>query len=279
MFGLFSRKQSSDEEMSFFEHLEILRFTLIRSIIAIMVFAVIAFLFKEFIFNTVILGPQKADFISNVLFCRLGNLIGSEAICINQTPVKIINIEIAGQFKSHLTISIIAGVVLAMPWILREIWSFVKPALKPGERSGYHFSLFMASMLFFIGVSFGYFLLSPITVDFLNSYELDTTIENQIRIGSYVRTISMLCLATGIAFEMPLVILFLTANRIVTSAFLRKYRKHVLIFFFVISAVITPPDVISQFLVAIPLFLLFELCIRIAKRMERRLVRQKEADI
>jgi len=279
MFGLFSRKQSSDEEMSFFEHLEILRFTLIRSIIAIMVFAVIAFLFKEFIFNTVILGPQKADFISNVLFCRLGNLIGSEAIGINQTPVKIINIEIAGQFKSHLTISIIAGVVLAMPWILREIWSFVKPALKPGERSGYHFSLFMASMLFFIGVSFGYFLLSPITVDFLNSYELDTTIENQIRIGSYVRTISMLCLATGIAFEMPLVILFLTANRIVTSAFLRKYRKHVLIFFFVISAVITPPDVISQFLVAIPLFLLFELCIRIAKRMERRLVRQKEADI
>ena len=279
MFGLFSRKQSSDEEMSFFEHLEILRFTLIRSIIAIMVFAVIAFLFKEFIFNTVILGPQKADFISNVLFCRLGNLIGSEAICINQTPVKIINIEIAGQFKSHLTISIIAGVVLAMPWILREIWSFVKPALKPGERSGYHFSLFMASMLFFIGVSFGYFLLSPITVDFLNSYELDTTIENQIRIGSYVRTISMLCLATGIAFEMPLVILFLTANRIVTSAFLHKYRKHVLIFFFVISAVITPPDVISQFLVAIPLFLLFELCIRIAKRMERRLVRQKEADI
>ena len=278
MFGLFSRKQSSDEEMSFFEHLEILRFTLIRSIIAILVFAVIAFLFKEFIFNTVILGPQKADFISNVLFCRLGNLIGSNAICINQTPVKIINIEIAGQFKSHLTISIIAGVVLAMPWILREIWSFVKPALKPGERSGYHFSLFMASLLFFIGVSFGYFLLSPITVDFLNTYELDTAIENQIRIGSYVRTISMLCLATGIAFEMPLVILFLTANRIVTSAFLRKYRKHVLIFFFVISAVITPPDVISQFLVAIPLFLLFELCIRIAKRMERRLVRQKEAD-
>lgn len=275
MFGLFSRKKASDEEMSFFDHLEVLRFTLIRSIMAIMVFAVMAFLFKEFIFNTVILGPQKADFISNALFCQLGDFIGSGAICINQQPLKIINIEIAGQFKSHLAISIIAGVVLGMPFILREIWNFVKPALKPGERKGYHLSLFLASLLFFIGVSFGYFVLSPITIDFLSTYVLDTTIENQIRIGSYVRTISMLCLATGIAFEMPLVILFLTANRIVTAALLRRYRKHVVIGFFVVSAVITPPDVISQFLVAIPLYLLFELCIRIAKRMERRLVRRE----
>lgn len=277
MFGLFSRKKTSEEEMSFFEHLEVLRFTIIRSVMAIMVFAVLAFLFKDFVFNTIILGPQKANFFSNQLFCKLGNLIGSDAICINQNPVKIINIEIAGQFKSHLAISLIAGVVLAMPWILREIWNFVKPALNPGERKGYHFSLFLASLLFFIGVSFGYFVLSPITIDFLNTYELDTGIENQIRIGSYVRTISMLCLATGIAFEMPLVILFLTANRIVTATFLKKYRKHVVIGFFVISAVITPPDVISQFLVAIPLYLLFELCIRIAKRMERRLLRKDEA--
>lgn len=274
MFGLFSRKSSNSEEMSFFDHLEELRFTIIRSVLALIVFAAIAFLFKEFIFNTVILGPQKADFISNVLLCRFAHFIGSEALCMNQVPLEIINIEIAGQFKSHLSISLIAGVVLAMPWILREIWLFIRPALNPGERKGYPLSLVMASLLFFIGAGFGYYVLSPVTINFLSTYQLDAGIENQIRIGSYVRTISMLCLATGIAFEMPLVILFLTVNRIITAAFLRKYRKHVLIFFFIISAVITPPDVISQFLVGIPLYLLFELCISIAKRMERRLLRR-----
>src|SRR6056297_2053790 len=142
MSRLFSRRNSNIDEMSFFDHLEELRFTIIRSILALMVFAAIAFLFKEFIFNTVILGPQKADFISNVLFCRVSHFIGSDALCMNQAPVNIINIEIAGQFKSHLTISLIAGVVLAMPFILREIWLFVKPALNPGERKGFPLSLF-----------------------------------------------------------------------------------------------------------------------------------------
>ncbi len=271
---LFSRKNNSEKEMTFVDHLEELRFTIIRSIVAVMVFAVVAFLFKDFIFNTLILGPQKAGFYTNILFCKLGELVNSETLCINQKPLQIINIEIAGQFKTHLVISFFAGIVMAMPFILREIWSFVKPALKRGERRGYHFSLFLSSLLFFIGIGFGYFVLSPITVDFLSTYELDASIANQIRIGSYVRTVTMLCLATGIAFEMPLIILFLAANRIVTASFLRKYRKHVIIFFFIISAIITPPDVISQFLVAIPLYLLFEICIRIASRMERRLVKK-----
>lgn len=267
----FSRKNASAEEMSFFEHLEVLRFTLIRSISAIMIFAIVAFIFKEFIFNTVILGPQKPDFISNRFFCKLGSLIGSEAICINQIPLKIINIELAGQFKSHLVISFAAGLVLGMPFVLREIWAFVKPALGKKERRGYHFSLFLSSLLFFIGVSFGYYVLSPITIDFLGTYQLDEAIQNQIRIGSYIRTLTMLCLATGIAFEMPLIILFLTINRVISARFLVKYRKHVVIFFFIVSAIITPPDVISQFLVALPLFFLYEICIRIAKRIEKRL--------
>ncbi|MFO7863546.1 MAG: twin-arginine translocase subunit TatC [Salinivirgaceae bacterium] len=256
--------------MTFFEHLEVLRFTIIRSVLGIMVFAILAFVFKDFIFNTVILGPQKADFFTNRLLCKLGDIIGSSAICMNQTPIKIINIEIAGQFKSHLTISMVAGLVLGMPIVLREIWTFVKPALQGGERRGYYFSLFLSSVLFFTGVAFGYFLLSPITVDFLSTYVLDSSIENQIRIGSYVRIVSMLGLISGIVFEMPLVIIFLAANQIVTTKMLRKYRKHVIIFFFVLSAVITPPDVISQFILAIPMLLLYEMCIRIARIIERR---------
>jgi sec-independent protein translocase protein TatC len=265
------RKKTSDDEMSFFEHLEVFRFTIIRSVIAVLVFAILSFLFKDFVFNTIILGPQKPEFISNVLMCKLGNLIGTDAICINNSPLKIINIELAGQFKAHLVISLMAGLVLGMPFVLREIWAFVKPALGKKERRGYHFSLFLSSMLFFLGVSFGYYVLSPITIDFLGTYELDTAIENQIRLGSYIRTVSMLCLATGIAFEMPLIILFLTINRVISAKFLVKYRKHVIIFFFIISAIITPPDVLSQFLVAIPLYLLYEICIRIAKRIGRRL--------
>jgi sec-independent protein translocase protein TatC len=273
--SLFSRRKVPTDEMSFFEHLEVLRFTLIRSIVAVMIFAVVAFLFKEFIFNTIILGPQKPDFISNVFLCKLGSLIGSEAICINQVPLKIINIELAGQFKSHLVISFAAGLVLGMPFVLREIWAFVKPALGKKERRGYHFSLFLSSVLFFLGVAFGYYVLSPITIDFLGTYQLDEAIENQIRLGSYIRTLTMLCLATGIAFEMPLIILFLTINRVISAKFLIKYRKHVVIFFFIISAIITPPDVLSQFLVAIPLYLLYEICIRIAKRIERRVIQRE----
>ena len=269
-------KKSNPDEMSLFEHLEDLRFTIIRSIGGILIFAILAFLFKEFIFNTIILGPQKPDFITNQLLCRLGTLIGSDAICINQEDIKIINIEIAGQFKAHLLISIIAGFVLGMPIVLREIWNFVKPALNPGEQKGYYFSLFMSSILFFIGVAFGYFMLSPVTIDFLSTYVLDTTIENHIRLGSYVRIITMLCLATGIVFEMPLIIIFLTANRIITTNILRKYRKHVIIFFLIISAIITPPDVISQFLVSIPMYLLYEISIRIARIMERKLAKDMD---
>lgn len=271
MTGLFSKKKPNPDEMSFFEHLEDLRFTIIRSVLGILIFAVLAFLFKEIIFNMIILGPQKPDFITNQFLCDLGTRIGSDAICINQNDIEIINIEIAGQFKAHLLISIIAGFVLGMPVVLREIWNFVKPALNPGEQKGYYFSLFMSSILFFIGVAFGYFVLSPITIDFLSNYVLDSTIENQIRLGSYVRIVSMLCLATGVVFEMPLIIIFLTANRIITTKLLRKYRKHVIIFFLIISAIITPPDVISQFLVAFPMYLLYEISIRIARVMERRL--------
>ena len=262
--------------MSFFEHLEDLRFTIIRSVLGILIFAILAFLFKEIIFNMIILGPQKPDFITNQFLCDLGTIIGSDVICINQNDIRIINIEIAGQFKAHLLISIIAGFVLGMPVVLREIWNFVKPALNPGEQKGYYFSLFMSSILFFIGVAFGYFVLSPITLDFLSNYVLDSTIENQIRLGSYVRIVTMLCLATGIVFELPLIIIFLTANRIITTKLLRKYRKHVIIFFLIISAIITPPDVISQFLVAFPMYLLYEVSIRIARVMERRLARNIE---
>jgi sec-independent protein translocase protein TatC len=270
MLGFFFNKKRNPDDMTFFEHLEVFRFAIIRSIIGVVSFAIVAFLFKDFIFNTVILGPQKADFITNRLLCKLGDIIGSSAICMNQTPIKIINIEIAGQFKSHLTISMVAGLVLGMPIVLREIWTFVKPALVGTEQRGYYFSLFLSSVLFFTGVAFGYFLLSPITVDFLSTYVLDSTIENQIRIGSYVRIVSMLGLISGIVFEMPLVIIFLAANQIVTTKLLRKYRKHVIIFFFVLSAVITPPDVISQFILAIPMILLYEMCIRIARIIERK---------
>ncbi len=269
--GLFSKKTSNPDKMSFFEHLEDLRFTIIRSILGIFVFAILAFLFKDIIFNTIILGPQKPEFISNRLLCELGSKIGSDAICINQNDIKIINIEMAGQFKAHLLISIISGLVLGMPVMLREIWTFIKPALNPGEQKGYYFSLFLSSLLFFIGVAFGYFVLCPVTIDFLSNYVLDTSIENHIRLGSYVRIVSLLCLATGMVFEMPLIIIYLTANRIITTKILRKYRKHVIIIFLVISAIITPPDVISQFLVALPMYLLYEISIRIARIMERRL--------
>jgi len=270
MRGLFSKKKELKDETSFNEHLEALRFTIIRSIVGILFFAIIAFLLKDFIFNTIILGPQSPEFISNILFCKLGTLLGTNAICINQDAIDIINIEIAGQFKAHLVISIIAGIVMGMPLVLREIWVFVKPALRSDEQRGYYFSLFMSSILFFTGVSFGYYILSPITIDFLSTYVLDSSISNQIKIDSYVRIVTMLCLATGIVFEMPLIIVFLTTNKVVNTNLLRRYRKFVIILFLLIAAIITPPDAISQFLVAIPMYFLYEISICIARYIDRK---------
>jgi len=264
------------DSMSFLEHLDVLRGHLIRSALSIFVFAIVAFFLKDFIFNTILLAPKNSDFLTNKLFCALGRLMNTERLCINTKPLEIINIELAGQFRTHLMISFISGLILAFPYILYEFWKFIEPALKPNEKHYSNGMVFYSSLLFLSGVAFGYFLIVPLTINFLGGYEISYQVENQINVRSYISTVTTLGLSTGIVFELPIIIYFLSKVGIVTPEILKKYRKHSLVVFVLLAGIITPPDVISQILVALPMYVLFEISILISARVTKK--REAEMD-
>jgi len=271
---LWKKGKKSEKEMSFLEHLEELRWHIIRSVLAVVVLMIIAFIFKNIIFDKVILGPQNSQFITNRLLCKLGELLNTTALCINTKQLNLINIKMSGQLTTHISVSMIAGLILAFPVILWEFWQFFKPALKANEARYAQGAVFAASMLFFIGVSFGYFLLAPLSIHFLSSYEISADVVNQINVRSYIGTLTSICLATGLVFELPIVAFFLTKIGVITPTFMRKYRKHAIVVIFILAAIITPPDVFSQTLVAIPLLILYEISILISGRV----MKQKEKE-
>lgn len=268
------KRKKGEMEMSFLQHLEELRWHIIRSILAIVFFMIIAFIFKNILFNTIILGPKNPGFITNRLLCELGEYLKTTALCINTKPLNLISIKMSGQITTHITAAMVAGLILAFPVILWEFWQFFKPALKPNEAQYAKGAVIAASMLFFIGVLFGYFMLAPLSIHFLSSYEVDPQVVNQINIRSYIGTLTSVCLATGLVFELPIIAFFLTKIGIITPTFMRKYRKHAIVVIFIIAAIITPPDVFSQTLVAIPLLILYEVSILISSRV----MKQKEKD-
>jgi sec-independent protein translocase protein TatC len=264
-------------EMSFLEHLEELRWHIIRSILAIVILMIVAFIFKNFIFDKVILAPKDPDFFTNRILCQLGEFLKAKfmktnILCINTKPLNLINIKMAGQLTTHITVAMVTGVIFAFPVILWEFWKFFKPALHTNERQHARGAVFAASLLFFTGVVFGYYMLAPLSIHFLSSYQISPDVVNQINIRSYIGTLTSICLATGLVFELPIITFFLTKIGIVTPAFLKKYRKHAIVVIFIIAAIITPPDVFSQTLVAIPLLVLYEVGIVISKRV----MKQKE---
>jgi len=261
------------KELSFWDHLDVLRFTLMRSLIAVIIIAIAAFYFTSFIYDVVILGPMSPEFISNKLFCELSKAVNISSLCINQRAVELNNFEMAGQFTSNLLIVFVAGLIVSMPYILTELWLFIRPALTLKERSGTRGFVVVTSFLFLLGISFGYFVVTPLAVNFLLNWTISPNIHNTIRLGSYIRTVVMTSLSAGIVFELPVLIYFMAKAGLVTQALLREYRKHAMVAFFVLSAVITPPDMISQFLVALPLISLYEISIIITGRVERKRVK------
>ncbi len=277
--AIFGNKGNGEKEMSFLEHLEELRWHIIRSILAIVFFMIVAFIFKGFIFGKVILGPKSPDFITNRLLCEFGDYLSTlmhrtVSLCINSQPLNLINIKMSGQITTHITAAMVSGLILAFPVILWEFWQFFKPALKASEARYAKGAVFAASMLFFTGVLFGYFMLAPLSIHFLGTYEIDPSVVNTINVRSYIGTLTSICLATGLVFELPIIAFFLTKIGIVTPAFMRKYRKHSIVVIFIIAAIITPPDVFSQTLVAVPLLILYEVSILISARV----MRKKEKD-
>jgi sec-independent protein translocase protein TatC len=257
-------------EMTFWDHLEELRWVFIRALLAVSSISVVAFLNKNFVFNKVFLAPKEPGFITNRLLCRLGDLLHSDALCLNQNNLQLININLAGQFTTHLFISFAVGIFIASPYIIFEFWRFVRPALRPKEKKHSRGAVLVSSLLFITGVLFAYFLIVPLTINFLGNYQVSEQVANTISLGSYLKNVVSLSLSVGIIFEIPILIFFLTKTGIITPKFMRKSRKLVIVILLVISAIITPPDMISQILVCIPLFFLYEISIRVSERVYRK---------
>lgn len=261
-------------EMTFWEHLDELRGHLVRSVVAILILAIVAFLNRYLVFDQLILAPKDSEFLTNRMLCKLAEWLAVDALCIDNLSLDIININLSGQFLTHLYISVAAGVILGIPYIIWEMWRFIMPALYPNERKNSRGAVLITSLLFFIGVLFSYFLIVPLTVNFLGTYQVSDAVANQISLKSYINTVLSVIFAVGIVFELPVLIYFFTRIGIVTPDYLKQKRKYMFIIILALSAIITPPDIFSQVLVGIPLFGLYEVSIHISRRTERRLMTQ-----
>ncbi len=266
-----AKAKRKPEDMSFLNHLEELRWHLIRSTIAIVVFGIVAFLAKDFIFNTLIFGPSKSDFPTFKLLCRAATEMGFEgAFCFSELPFRVQSRTMAGQFSAHIWTSITAGFIVAFPFVLYEFWRFISPGLKRNERRSSRGFIVIASILFFTGVLFGYYIVTPLSINFLGTYQVSPEVFNDFDLDSYIGLVRSAALACGIIFELPIIIFFLAKIGLVTPEFLRKNRKYAMVILLVLSAIITPPDVASQIIVAIPLVILYEISIFVAKIVEKR---------
>lgn len=257
-------------EMSFLEHLEVLRWHLVRSVSAIVIFGIGAFIFKGFVFDTLLLGPMKSDFWTYRMMCAASERFGlSDLLCLGEMKFQLINISMSGQFTTHIFISLIAGLVLAFPYVVFELWRFIRPGLYSHERKYANGMVFYTSLLFILGVLFGYYIIAPLSVNFLGNYQVSEQIINQIDLNSYFTTLSTLVLASGLVFELPILVYFLTKIGIVTPEWLRTYRRHSIVAILILAAVITPPDVASQILVFLPLMVLYEISIHVSAAVLR----------
>ncbi len=265
-----SAKQPKDE-MSFLDHLEELRWHLIRSVIAILIVATVAFIFKDFIFDVILFGPKQKDFITYRWFCNISQTLGQgNSFCIDDLPFRIQSRTMAGQFSAHLWTSILAGFIVAFPYIVFEFWKFISPGLYEKERKNARGFIFIASMLFFFGVLFGYFIVTPLSINFLGNYSVSSEIFNDFDLSSYIGLLRASVLAAGIIFELPIIVYFLTKVGILTPNFLRKNRKVSLVVVLSLSAIITPPDIASQIIVSIPILILYEVSILISRIVIRK---------
>lgn len=268
--SLFNRKSASGEEMSFIDHLEALRWHIMRALLAVLIGAIVVFIYMDFFFDRVVMGPAHRDFITYRVLCAASHKLGlGNAMCLEDINLKLISTEMSSQFMMSFTIAFVGGLVIAFPYVFWEFWRFVKPALTKKELKKTRGVIFWVSLLFFSGIGFGYFLIAPYTVNFFAAYTLSPMIANTFTISDYIDNIVSLVLGTGIVFQLPLVVYFLAKVGLLTADFLRQSRKFAVVIILVIAAVITPPDVVSQLIVTVPLWLLFEISISIAARVNK----------
>tara|TARA_R110002012_G_scaffold319389_2_gene539656 strand:- start:42777 stop:43610 length:834 start_codon:yes stop_codon:yes gene_type:complete len=272
--------KKSINDMSFLDHLEELRWHLIRSTLGILVAGTFAFIFSDFIFETIIFGPKRMTFPTYQWLCEISQFIGiTTTFCLEEFPFRIQNRTMAGQFSAHIWTSIYAGLIIAFPYVIYQFWKFISPGLNPNERKHSRGFIIVTSLLFFIGVLFGYYIVTPLSINFLGTYNVSTEISNEIDLSSYIALVRSSSLASGFVFELPIVIYFLTKIGLVTPQILKKYRKFALVIVLIISAIITPPDIASQVIVAIPILLLYQISIYISKIVVRNQARQAKKNV
>ena len=275
------KTKAQGAEMSFLDHLEELRWHLIRCTLAVVIIGTVAFIFIDFLFEVVILGPSYPEFVSYDILCRISNLVGMEKGCFGEGDLDFIiqSRKVGAQFNTAIWTSITTGVVVGFPYILYEFWKFISPGLYDNERKSSKGFIIIASLLFFMGAFFGYYVIAPLSINFLSGFKVADTIQNEFDIDSYVGLMRASVLAAGIIFELPIIMYFLTKIGLVTPEFLKKNRKYALVIVLILSAIITPPDISTQVIVAVPILILYEVSIIISriviKREEKRLKRQQ----
>jgi sec-independent protein translocase protein TatC len=272
------KNKNIEKEMSFLDHLEDLRWHLIRSTLAVVIVAIVAFLAKDFIFDVLLFGPKNPDFPTYKLLCRLATNIGLEdSFCFTEEQFRIQSRTMSGQFSAHIWTSIMAGFIIAFPYVLYEFWKFISPGLRDNERATSRGFILIASILFFLGVLFGYYVVTPLSINFLGSYRVSDQVFNDFDLSSYIGLVRASVLASGLIFELPIIIYFLTKVGVVTPEYLRKYRKFALVIVLILSAIITPPDIASQVIVSVPILILYEVSIYISKWVVRKQKRKEKA--
>jgi sec-independent protein translocase protein TatC len=268
-----------EKEMSFLDHLEELRWHVVRSVIAILVFMIAAFVAAPWIFDNIVFAPAKPTFATFRWLCELADYTGAQGLCVEKIPFKIQSRYMTGQFTMQFMAAFVIGLIIAFPYVFWEIWRFVKPGLLNKERKFSRGAVFFVSFLFLVGVLFGYYVLCPMSIWFFSSYSISETIVNEFDITSYVQTIVALVFGSGLLFQLPMVVYFLTKIGIVTPQFMRTYRKHAIIIILILAALITPPDPLSQTIIAIPLYLLYEISIFISVVVVRNRKKEEEEEL
>jgi sec-independent protein translocase protein TatC len=269
-----------EKEMAFLDHLEELRWHVVRSIAAILIFTIVGFVFVDWVFNQIILAPARAEFWTWRILCKLGHAIDRvDVLCIQDIPLSLQSRYMTGQFTITIVSAVVLGLVMAFPYIIWEGWRFIKPGLKPRERKNTTGVVGTISFLFAVGISFGYYVISPLMVYVMVNYRISDMIVNQFDITSYVSTLITLIFGSGILFQLPVVVYFLSKMGLLTPQFMRAYRKHAIVVILIIAAIITPPDPLSQSLITLPLYLLYEISIYISAVVVRRKKREEEEEL
>lgn len=273
--------KNNPNEMSFLDHIEDLRWHLIRSTLAILICATVAFIFSGYIFENIIFAPKRMDFPTYKYLCKVSQVIGinDATFCAKEFPFKIQSRTMAGQFSADIWTSIFAGLILAFPYVIYQIWGFISPGLHARERKYSKGFIFITSLLFFLGVLFGYYIVTPLSINFLANYSISPEISNEFDISSYISILRSSSLASGLVFQLPIIVYFLTKIGLVTPQIMKKYRKFALVIVLVLSAIITPPDLASQIIVAIPILILYQVSIYISKIVVRNLNKKQKANV